>query len=430
MKKKDILLDALNNNHFLNNDFNFDVLSKLKTGYESKWFKRDEYRLYYKFKGDFVEVEDAAEDAPVFVISDEVEIPEDVISIAPKGIKSTTFGRVIANMIMLEYGLSGKLAYIDGEITIEHLEKLMSKKLRPTPENLEEMEKGSLDGPIFYVYDFDKLSTADLFIQELAHLITVSGTKQSLLKPKDLEEVKAKVLQKLRKKYGKKLFTTELHAVEFVDEVKEHYKKFLQDDPSWGIVLSSKIFNSSFSKLNIAFGWEHNAFNPDTPDKMILKSLSEGMSLVDDEFIYYVNSSRAGSYFRGVATQESGTIAKNLILAVLSQSYVDGDCGTKWFRTLVVKKTDNIEGRYMLNAGKPEVITDSSKLIGKEIKLRDAMVCQSPIGSLCRICVGEAAFRNPIAIILQTMTLGGDLVNSDMKKMHSAGSSATTIDFS
>ena len=260
MTKQELLDKAIQKRELLNQDWNFGVLSVLREGYKSPFFKVTKAGIFYIDDGKEEFITDVKYGEAIFNIKDIVEIKPNKLKIAPDGIK-TTFGRVLANFILLEYGMSGKTRFIDGEVSLSGLEKIMLKNLRDTPINPEEMERGTLDKPIFYVSDFEVLSRADIFIQELAHLITVSATKKSLMKPADLEEFKLKVLNKLKKKYGDKLWSTELHAIEFVDEVKEHYKKFLEDDPSFGIVLSKKIFNGSYAKLNIAFGWEKNAFN-------------------------------------------------------------------------------------------------------------------------------------------------------------------------
>lgn len=423
MKKADYFRDALRRSLPLNHSWMKRCFMKIVDESPHEFVFIKDKGLYANIDGVETLLEDAKVGSPIFSINDTLDLESDLLLCLKKDVR-TTYGLALANMVLLDFGLVGKMEYINEEFSLSDIEDKILDVLQDEP--LNEADKKP-DG--FYTSDIEQLSRGDMCVQEWAHIFTVSRSERGITPPPGLDAFKKKTIMEMKKKYGDKLFTEEVHAIEYIDTIKAYYKEYLEGDPSLGIVLSNKVLNDSLMMRKVAFGYQKNPFNPDTPDLMILKSLEEGMELTEDAFPHYVNSSRSGSYFRGVATQQSGTIAKNLVLATMSLKYSKGDCGSKRTRRMFVMNPSSYKNRYIVEAGKVVNVEDCERYKGKFIELRDPMYCNAKIGETCQICAGEMAFKNPNAVVLQSTQAGGDLVNGDMKKMHGVVTKAIVIEF-
>ena len=423
MKKEDYFRDSLKKSLPLNIGWMKRCFMTIKDDKPHEFVFVKNGKIYVNVDGKETLLDDAKVGEPLFNPNNTITLFPDILKCLKKDVK-TTYGIALANMVLLDFGLEGKMEYINGEVSISDIENGLLEVLKDEP--LNEAEKKPDE---FYTSDIEQLSRADMCMQEWAHIFTISRSEKAITPPPGLDAFKKKTIMEMKKKYGDKLFTEEVHAIEYIDTIKAYYKAYLESDPTLGIVLSNKVLNDSLMMRKVAFGYQKNPFNPDTPDLMILKSLEEGMELTEDAFPHYVNSSRSGSYFRGVATQQSGTIAKNLVLATMSLKYVDGDCGTKRTRRMLVEDPNSYKTRYIIENGKLVNVEDCKKYKGKFIELRDPMYCNAKVGGTCRICAGEMAYKNPNAVVLQSTQAGGDLVNGDMKKMHGSVTKAITLDF-
>jgi len=357
---------------------------------------------------------------PLLRVDDLIDIEKGSLRCLDKTI-TTTYGILMVNYLFIEKGLSGKIPYINGEISLSKIEDILLPLLTTNPER-DEVKKPD----IIYVDDLIEMSKAELFVQEWANIFTVSKSRKAIQVPPELEAAKKNKLKEMEKKYGDRLWTEEIHSVEYDDYLKAIDREFLKDDPSFGIVLSNKIIGQSRKKRLISFGFERNPFNHNEQGKMITRTLNDGISLKREDFPTYVNSIRSGSLFRGVETQQSGSIAKSLVMATMGLSYEGNDCKTKKYRKINnVERGKRFIGRYHKVGDKILRIDKVSDIEGKTILLRSPMHCIGPISKVCKICAGDSASRTPTAPVLQATKFGGDLVNGDMKKMH--GSEAKVI---
>ena len=336
------------------------------------------------------------------------------------GTIETTFGLAIANFFLTHIGLSDKIPFINESFTVKTLEKLMLPKF---------VDDEDVTEDTFSPIDRNNLSKAITFIEDLANIIVVSKGRTTIHPRKGIEAFKANLVKEMRKKYGDSLFKEEKHFIEFNKAIQQFDREGMKKDPSLGIVTSNKIIGQSRTKLYGSFGYSKNPFNPDTPGTMITKPLNDGYDLAEDKLPVYINSSRAGSLFRGVETQDSGSTAKTLINTAISMIYVDGDCGSTETYDVVLKDYEKYNMRYIQPANKPILIKDFSKFKNTLVKLRDPMFCKSGANKCCRVCSGEYPYNAPHSIIGQFTAIGGKLLNADMKKMHGKDLSNIRISF-
>ena len=113
------------------------------------------------------------------------------------------------------------------------------------------------------------------------------------------------------------------------------------------------------------------------------------------------NTIIAGAFPKGVGTQVSGYLSKQLISAMQSEVLAEAgsDCGSKGYIKIRIpeKKWDDFMYRYIIVGDKLVNLNDETmpKYIGKEVKLRSPMYC---IGygkekCLCNKCAGDFYYK-------------------------------------
>jgi hypothetical protein len=128
------------------------------------------------------------------------------------------------------------------------------------------------------------------------------------------------------------------------------------------------------------------------------------MDMLDkDDFTAHVGGIVAGSFARGVGTQEGGYLTKQLI-QVCSPEILgpkDSDCGSKGFIkvTLTNENANLYIYRYMINSnGDFTMLTfdNIDKYIGKEVKIRSPQYCLGLNGNqhcICNKCAGDFYYK-------------------------------------
>lgn len=418
MKIDEYIKWCYKNKMFLNRKFLYRAMRIIIDEEEDEFIIRSKNDLFVYVDDVKHKLDDIKKDSPVLDISHQLEVDKDSVGIVSGKIK-TTVGLLLSNQIMVDYTFNGDMQYINKPFTTRTLEKIIESNFVNDSEKTEDN---------YSPLDRSRLSEADLFIEDLANIIVVSTGPQTIHPHLGLEAFKKKTLDDLKKKYGDSLFSEEKHYIEFNKIMQKYDREQLKDDPSLGIVTSNKIIGQSRAKIYGSFGYEKNPFNENTPGKMILKPLNEGYDTSKEALPYYFNSSRAGSLFRGIATQESGATAKSLIGAAISMKYVKADCNTKKTIRTFIENGDDYKNRFIMVGAKPKLFDDLKQFEGKYVDLRDPMTCVLGRTEVCTVCAGTNVEDVPNATILQFVIIGGALLNADMKKMHGKDLILITVD--
>jgi hypothetical protein len=390
---------------------------------KNKYIEVRKGKLYANVEDEYLLLTDAVFDEPIFTPDMLVDLTNEDVKTIEEPITSTMMIGIV-NLLLGEIALSGKLKYINGEISISKIEKIMLPDFIDAPDD----DNDRL--PDKYYYD-DRLELSKMRsrIREWASIFTVSRSEVSAMPPPGLNKFKKELLKKMEDKYGDALWSDQIHAFEFEKELLAFDQEYLKDGTSEGITLSKKIKNNSRKDKHLSIGFKKNNFDPTQNGKMITKTLSDGISMKRDEFPFYANDLREGSIFRGVQTQKSGSIAKDLVMATMGLKYVDGDCGTKEYRLFEVDDGEKYVGMFHFVGTSTVKIEKASDITGKTIKLRRPRFCKSNVSEFCYKCSGDASINNETGIVLQSTLFGGTLVNLDMKKMHGSGNETVTIEF-
>ncbi len=156
-------------------------------------------------------------------------------------------------------------------------------------------------------------------------------------------------------------------------------------------------------------------------EKPITKGLTEGFN--NKEYYEVAKEARNVLYLKAVAVRDPGYLARILTTANANIKLIEGDCKSKKYFKISVDKTKAFQllNRYYLEENKITKITNKNidNIIGKIIKLRSPLYCQSPNG-ICEVCYGDLAKKiGTINIgILAGGAINGVVVNKMMKARH------------
>lgn len=205
-------------------------------------------------------------------------------------------------------------------------------------------------------------------------------------------------------------------------------KKWLEGDAAapFYAVEGGKAWKEQRKKMFIMVGMSV-AFDKDA-SKITFQpnSLEEGWEVNHVDTM--ANDIRRGSYGRGIETAKGGVQTK-FVLRIFQDVTVDqDDCGTKRGITVTITDTNYKEyiSRYLTDGSL--ITADNVKnLIGKTVKIRSPMYCESKPG-FCYKCCGDTFRKLDVkAIGMQAIAVTGNMTSLSMKSMHTSSLSAKKI---
>lgn len=421
MNITEYLKQAIKNKYVLDIKWYYSVFSTVTKSNEFTTIEGD--KRYFKTENGFVAIEgDKGVKVPLLSFRDVITLePGDIENINTK--VETTIGIALTNYVLIAYNFGKKIPFINGPISIGDLE---------TNHILYRLKKNEEAGPNdIKVSEYINASKSVSFMRNWASFVVVSATAKTIQYPKGLDEYKAKVKKEITEKYGENALKNPVVLVEYENKLKEFDKKWLEDDPTFGVLSSGKVLNIARKKQYLTIGGEQGF--KDTPEEatVIESSLHEGWPRDKESISALFNGLRAGSFDRGHETQESGVVAKALSSATLNFKTAEEDCDVKYGFEIEVTKfnakelvgcTHIVNGKMI----KIETKEQALSLIGKRIELRSPMYCKSPNDTVCKTCMGDVAGSYKNGILILAMDIGGIFLNAKMKSMH--GKVLETID--
>ncbi len=318
----------------------------------------------------------------------------------------TYIGNLIANAVLLTDNFKDKIPYINKEISIRDIEDIVAKRL----------SKDDTPGTIT-VKEYTDFVDSTFYYEGISKITVISATENNVLPPKGIEKKLSELLVKYKGKLDDPIAATNLE-----NELRAFDKEFLQGDPSLGKFASGKVLNLARKKLYLTYGAE---FGFGTNDKLtfIKEPLVKGWSKKPEDIVALYNSSRFGSYSRGVETMEGGLSAKIALRASNVLTVVEGDCGTTLGLSMMPTASNYniIVGRYLLRSNKPVEIENEAMakgLIGSNVLLRSPLYCKEEGQKFCSICAGKKLSIHKKGISLAVTEVTGELLYTSMKAMH------------
>lgn len=219
----------------------------------------------------------------------------------------------------------------------------------------------------------------------LAAIYPVTIHIDDLIVPEDILEKKK---TELTKDTAPEVFSTHLNKL-----AKEYISTMPEDGGIRDIVsskASGKANPDNIGILQLSKGPIMDLDNNLLPN--VTSSLSEGYDV--HEYFAGAAGARRAYFTRSRGTAEPGTLARGTTYANAAILLDKKDCKTNKYLDLEVTEdiVKVIEGRFYYDpkTGKLNEITDPSKLLGKNIKLRSPLYCKSKNG-ICSICYGKLA---------------------------------------
>lgn len=382
---------------------------------KNEYFEIKDNRYYVYMNGKKEEVKNANPKEPLF---DELE-PITLFNADLPNIEhsvDTTIGKAIYNYLCFVYPFKDKIPYKnDSKIKPDKIEKELANLLSKDKITVKEL------------HDF---GNACSLLQTLFAVVTISATKKTMTAPPGIKEFKKKLMEEFNKKYGKNWVKDPVRAIEFQNALIAYDDEYLKDDPSNGKMLSGKA-KGARGKMYLAFGQDVGLKEDGELSELIPDSLDDGYPMEKKHLTTLYNSNRAGSFARGNETKDGGVAAKNGLRATTTVIIDGEDCNASFFKNTMITKENlpSLAGRYYYKDNKLNMIDDNDKfLIGKEVKMRSPLYCNSAQKIYCTTCCGNRmrGRRNGIVGLMSEGT--GKILNNSMKMMHKTERTLVNID--
>lgn len=319
----------------------------------------------------------------------------------------TTYGRYFVNQFLIasvfsKAGTLPELKFRNDTWSIKKFEKVLGQLLLNKKVTVDECNKYIDHG--YFISGFGELCGATM-------------TRKGLIPDDNL----IKTRNALFEKYKYALDDPRIMII-IDNELIEQDKANLRNDPSMDFFgARSKTFTVDRKNQNSAVGMVSRFGNEKGQYNYIKNSLYEGLK--PEYFALQMDESRRGFYDRAVETQVAGVDTKFVVNTFQSTRICEDDCGTKRHLTITIHGdvATSYLGRYVeVERGKYELITPENikSFIGKEIKLRSPMYCESKDG-YCVMCCGkyfkDLGYRNPATLMMDITRV---FTTMAMKSMH------------
>lgn len=375
---------------------------------------------------EYVDIEDASTDAPMFYRKDLISLPPGTINV-PKDVPDvpTTIGNAIVNAIVFYYPLGTMIPYFNGGKTINDIAKIDPGDItkRVVPLVLSDKEAVGKD-PSSYISiaQLQKWIQAVGWLNGLATIVTAGYTEKSVRIAPEVLKRRDELYEEFKDQLGNPAIQTRIE-----EELIRMDKESLKNDPSFDFYYKhDKHWANSRKKQLITTGLI-SSITGDT--NFVQQPLSAG---IDAELIpAYSDSIRHASYSRGHLTALGGELVKYIFRVTQNIKIVEPDCGSIFgISDIIYPGFESLYyGRYVIEKkGIVELTSENiSQYLNQPIHLRSPAYCKTGNGNFCEICMGKDLSRTPNAVHTAAAQPGSVMMNASMKAMH--GKALKTVRF-
>jgi len=427
MNKRDYLIAALKSGAHHYADWlvsifcMFDGESKEKP-YAYQLSKTAAGYFYLDLDFQLQKIEGADPAQPLFYIGQGITVtPEDCI--AAKEPQDSTVGTLVVNYILLIYAFGDKIAYINKKINIGSIEQIILQSFQSTPKEGEARQPG-----VFYADEYVQFGEACFHLTSMTQICTIGATEKSITAPDGIKEFKAQ----LQKEYAGRL-SDPASVAEMNDKLQQFDRAWRKGDGSEDSLLTDKATKIVRQKKYLQLGVEQGVGKDATKLTYLGHSLDEGHTI--DSFAAVNSTQRIGSFARGAETMLGGVQVKEAFRASRSYMVVPGDCGTKL--GLTQRCTPDLadylkDGYWILDEQGASIqiksAADIQPYLGKVIRRRSPMYCQSKLTDYCSVCVGPKLSLTPAALPTSFADYGNVFMKLSMAQNHGAVLAITELD--
>lgn len=384
----------------------------------------DHYWFLDPVSREFVDIEDAQGDVPLFYRKDLIELPPGTINILPhQGNIKTTIGNALTNAIIFFYPLGTRIPYYNGGKD-NQIDKLDPGKVTKmvTALVLDDKEAEGKDPQTYISIDQLQLwMQAVGWMAGLASVVTAGISEKSVRVAPEVLKRRDELYEEFKDQLGNPAIQSRIE-----DELVKLDKESLKNDPSYDFYYQSKHWGNTRKKQLVTTGLISSIHGGPA---FVQRPLIEG---IDAENIpVYSDSIRHASYSRGHLTALGGELVKYIFRVTQNIKITEPDCGSVFGISDIITEGFDSQyiGRYVIENKKIiEITADNIKsFIGKNLILRSPAYCKTKDGNFCEICMGKDLSRTPKAIHTEAANPGSVMMNASMKAMH--GKALKTVRF-
>lgn len=374
---------------------------------------------------EFIDIENASSDGPMFYRKELITIPVGTINILPhQGEMKTTIGNALTNAIILFYPFDKRIPYFNGgkngeigKIDPGAITKMVTAFV------LDDKEAEGKDP-----YSFISIKQLQTWMQAvgwmagLSTIVTAGYTEKSVRIAPEVLKRRDELYEEFKDQLGDAAIQARIE-----DELIKLDKESLKDDPSFDFYYKhDKHWANSRKKQLITTG----LISSISGDPVFIKE-PLGAGINAENIPAYADSIRHASYSRGHLTALGGELVKYIFRVTQNIKITEKDCKTSYgISDVILPGFDSMYiGRYLVTPEGPvEITTDNiGSLKGKTIILRSPAYCKTADGNFCEMCMGKDLSRTPKAIHTAAVEPGSVMMNASMKAMH--GKASKTIRF-
>lgn len=319
----------------------------------------------------------------------------------------TTVGNYFINYIKLVIPFNDKIPYQNKKWNTGAVEKIMIDL--------------AIEGKVSKT-QIDIYAMVSKYLDTLTEFFSTSITKEAVT----VDPSVAKLRKELRAKHGKGPVDPKL-ALQDEDKLLALDRKTKEGTDAELFLISGKNFNvhrkRMFLGIGVVEGWGDGA-----EYENISTVLDDGFQ--QEDLPALANDVRRGFSKRGSDTAKGGAIMKLLARIANELKAIEDDCKTKRHIKFLLEEdmVSTVLHRTIFDNGKEVLLTKDivGKYIGKVIKMRSAMTCETK-GGLCYKCL-DYRFHDigKVNLNIAPMGIGTTFQKESMKSMH--GTKFTSIE--
>lgn len=357
--------------------------------------------------------------------------PKDPVHLEPGDIPNLTkptdtiIGNLLVNWYCIVYPFGRKIPFLEGEITISRVEKLIAPRLVSDilTDSLQ-VDTESEDPNAIYVHEYVKYISSALALAGFAEVSVPAATPYTAMTSPAVAKRRKELLTEFKDQLG------DLSVIANIEkELIKLDEEWIAQDPDKGFLIKSKSFKVARKKQFIMAGAEQS-FRGDGSITLVDKPLSDGMDIraMPDS----INTLRDGVYNRASNTALGGEAVKFFQRVLQNVKISMEDCGVEYgIPTLVTKENKGIYyGMFFKVGGSWIELTDESydSVAGKYYQRRTPGACKAPDTDFCAKCMGTRVSSSPLAMSAFGASLGDALLYVFMQAMHGKALETRTYD--
>lgn len=375
---------------------------------------------------EFVDIEDASIDGPMFYRKDLITLPPGTINVLPsQGSIETTIGNSLANAIMFFFPFETRIPFFNGGKggKIDKIDPGAVTKM-VTALVLDDEEAQGKD-PMSYISiaQLQVWMQAVSWMAGLATIVAASTSEKSIRVAPEVLKRRDELYTEFKDQLGNPAIQSRIE-----EELVKMDKESLRNDPSYDFYYQSKHWANTRKKQLVTTGIV-STISGEPP--FLAKPLVEG---IDAEKIpEYSDAIRHASYSRGHLTALGGELVKYIFRVTQNIKITEPDCGSIYgiTDTILPGAEGMYIGRYVIENKKLIPVTSENvgKYIGREVVWRSPAYCKTIGGNYCEICMGKDLSRTPNAVHIAASQPGSVMMNASMKAMHGKALKTVRFDF-